>query len=101
MSKTKAGTGLIAPIDKSLSLGARGGMGNIPCYFLPKKILTDEHLKKYSLDSKLLVGILISSASSSEAVIETASLINEVGNEYISEIIRKLQEKKEVDLQSV
>lgn len=34
MSKTKAGTGLIAPVDKSLSLGARGVLGvmiNDPC----------------------------------------------------------------------
>lgn len=53
--------------------------------------LTNSTLKKYSLDSKLLAGILLSSANTSETVIETANLIKNLTNSQIDNIISELR----------
>lgn len=66
-------------------------MGKIPCYYMPKFFLTNTTLKKYSLDSRLLAGILLSSADRSETVIETANLIRELDNTQIEKVISELQ----------
>lgn len=66
-------------------------MGNIPCYCMPKFFLTNTTLKKYSLDSRLLAGILLSSADTSETVIETANLIKELGDKQIEKVFSELQ----------
>lgn len=66
-------------------------MERIPCYYMPKFFLTNNTLKKYSLDSKLLAGILLSSANTSETVIETANLIKELDNSQIDNVISELR----------
>lgn len=58
---------------------------------MPKFFLTNSTLKKYSLDSKLLAGILLSSANTSETVIETANLIKNLTNSQIDNIISELR----------
>lgn len=66
-------------------------MERVPCYYMPKFFLTNSPLKKYSLDSKLLAGILLSSANTSETVIETANLIKNLTNSQIDNIISELR----------
>lgn len=66
-------------------------MERVPCYYMPKFFLTNSTLKKYSLDSKLLAGILLSSANTSETVIETANLIKNLTNSQIDNIISELR----------
>ena len=66
-------------------------MEKIPCYYMPKFFLTNCSLKKYSLDSKLLAGILLSSTNSSEIVIETANLIKDLDSKQIENVIAELQ----------
>lgn len=66
-------------------------MERVPCYYMPKFFLTNSTLKKYNLDSKLLAGILLSSANTSETVIETANLIKNLTNSQIDNIISELR----------
>lgn len=66
-------------------------MEKVPCYYMPKFFLTNSTLKKYSLDSKLLAGILISSANTSETVIETANLIKDLDTNQIDNVISELR----------
>ena len=66
-------------------------MERVPCYYMPKFFLTNSTLKKYSLDSKLLAGILLSSANTSETVTETANLIKNLTNSQIDNIISELR----------
>ena len=66
-------------------------MERVPCYYMPKFFLTNSTLKKYSLDSKLLAGILLSSANTSETVIETANLVKNLTNSQIDNIISELR----------
>lgn len=66
-------------------------MERVPCYYMPKFFLTNSTLKKYSLGSKLLAGILLSSANTSETVIETANLIKNLTNSQIDNIISELR----------
>lgn len=69
--------------------------GKIPCYYIPKSFLTDKKLINYSIDSKLLAGIMLSMANRGEDVIETAKLINNLGTDYINKIILELKEEAE------
>lgn len=66
-------------------------MEKMPCYYIPKFFLTNTALKKYSLDSRLLAGILLSSANKSETVIEAANLIKDLGNKQIDNVISELR----------
>lgn len=66
-------------------------MEKVPCYYMPKFFLTNSTLKKYSLDSRLLAGILLSSANTSEIVIETANLIKDLDNSQIDNLISELR----------
>lgn len=72
-------------------------MENVPCYYMPKFFLTNKELKKYSLDSKLLAGILLSSASTSETVIEAANLIKDLDNKQIEKVISELRKGTSAD----
>lgn len=72
-------------------------MENVPCYYMPKFFLTNRELKKYSLDSKLLAGILLSSANTSETVIEAANLIKDLDNKQIDNVISELKKGTSAD----
>lgn len=65
----------------------------VPCYYMPKSFLTEIKLSSYSLDSKLLAGIMLSVANSGESMVEAAKLINDLGAEYLNNTIKELNQE--------
>ena len=78
---------------KSLVINTDKKGEKLPCYYMPKCFLTESRLSTYSLDSKLLAGIMLSVASNGEAMIETAKLINDLGAEYLNKTISELKQE--------
>lgn len=64
---------------------------SVPCYYMPKTFLTDRSLSEYSLDCKLLTGVVISLAHSSKEIMDTASLIQKLGDKAINQMLNELR----------
>lgn len=64
-----------------------------PCYYMPKNFLIDGALSKYSLDSKLLVGIMLSVASEGKSMVEAATMIKDLGEDYLNKTINELKQE--------
>ena len=68
---------------------------NVPCYYIPKIFISDTKYKDYSLDCKILAGIMISMAKCSNEVIEAIKLLDDVGEEQLTKLMRDLKEVEE------
>lgn len=74
-----------------ISQNTKKELTTAPCYYMPKTFLTDNRLSAYSLDSKLLTGIILSVADNGEAIVEAAELINALGVDYLNKAISDLK----------
>ena len=68
--------------------------GRDQCYYLPKELLTNKDFAGFSTSSKLLAGIIFSCAENGQTVMETAELIEKLGKNKISRILKNLAEEK-------
>lgn len=68
--------------------------GRDQCYYLPKELLTNKEFAGFSTSSKLLAGIIFSCAESGQAIMETAELIEKLGKNKITMILKNLAEEK-------
>ncbi len=68
--------------------------GAMPCYYLPKNLLSDKAFSGFSISSKMLTGILLSCAENSQTIVETAELINMLGKEQIKRMLNELNSEK-------
>jgi len=64
------------------------------CFYLPKKIMTDEY-REYSAETKLLFAMLLSNANTSSAIVNVAKLIDELGSKEINLLHKQLQKNIE------
>lgn len=56
-------------------------------YCLPKDLLLNSTLRKYSNGSKILIAILLSCANSSSEINEAAEIINQLGDDAIAALM--------------
>lgn len=67
----------------------------LPCFYLSKDLLQDKNLSNYSISSKLMVGILLSYSDSSDIIVETAALLQTLGQTRIEELFHELSYERE------
>lgn len=69
-------------------------MSKVPCFFLPKELLIDNTYCEYSLDSKIIVSIMLSYANSSDDIISAAELIQMLGKSYIDQKLTEIKKSE-------
>ncbi len=68
-----------------------------PCYYIPKIFIKDIKFSNYSMDSKILAGIMLSMAKNTDEVIEAITLLNAVGKEQLTVLMDNLKEMEELN----
>lgn len=67
-------------------------MNDIPYFGIPCDIIDNGAYSNYSLDSKMLFGIMLNYAKSAEELIEAANLAKKLGKGYIDKKLELLKE---------
>lgn len=68
-----------------------------PCYYIPKMFIRDIRFSKYSMDCKILAGIILSMAKNTNEVVEAITLLNDVGEEQLTILMDNLKEMEELN----
>lgn len=74
-------------------------MNNNEYVFVPKELM-DKKYKNYSAESKLLLSVMINYSKKGSAVIETANLINEIGEKQIINIKETMKQNVDKHIES-
>lgn len=79
---------------KSILVENKNIKQTVPCYYMPKMFLTDHSLSEFSLDSKLLTGVIISLAKTGEDIVDATNLIQVLGQDTINELLKELKAER-------
>ena len=60
------------------------------CFYLPKELM-DDNYKLYSIETKMLFAILLSSSQSAKSISNVAKLIEDIGNTKINAMCKDLK----------